>query len=407
MPKFNQQGIAQVLVLLLILAGIAAGVYLVGQRTNLLPKAYVSPSPFPSSFGKAIKISKKPQGVVIPITGDVIFGITIEGFFKLEGNQRDQTQYLIQRTVKNSKEDTSISIYSLKVNQTGENLSQIQLDVLNNDMVATDNILKDGKWHHIGAVIGDPSSENQFISLYIDGQLKASTKKKTNILPPSGDQFFYIGMNEYLEDLSKQQSLIGQIDEIRISSKIRYQNNFDLSLKPFPVDDDTLMLYHFDGNTKDSGSNSFGGEPIGSIEFSDSTIITAEGSPKSTPSPSACVPRPPCTLGEPDCQLQEPAEGWCPVIEIVDTDKDGFKDDIEKIIGTDYQDSCPDNSRDNAWPSDLNNDKIVNTRDESLLKRKIGRAQLYSKRYDLDGSGIIDNADLALLRIQFNKSCVN
>lgn len=35
----NQKGIAQVLVLVLILGGIVAGVYLVQQRTNLLPKA--------------------------------------------------------------------------------------------------------------------------------------------------------------------------------------------------------------------------------------------------------------------------------------------------------------------------------------------------------------------------------
>lgn len=39
MPKLNQQGIAHILVLILLLAGIGAGVYLVQKQTNLKPKA--------------------------------------------------------------------------------------------------------------------------------------------------------------------------------------------------------------------------------------------------------------------------------------------------------------------------------------------------------------------------------
>lgn len=39
MPSFNQRGIAHLLLLVLLLAGIGLGVYLVGQRTNILPHA--------------------------------------------------------------------------------------------------------------------------------------------------------------------------------------------------------------------------------------------------------------------------------------------------------------------------------------------------------------------------------
>lgn len=35
----KEKGIAQIIIILLIVAGIAAGVYLVQQKTNLLPKA--------------------------------------------------------------------------------------------------------------------------------------------------------------------------------------------------------------------------------------------------------------------------------------------------------------------------------------------------------------------------------
>lgn len=55
--RVNQKGFAHVLVMLLLVAGLAAGVYLVGQQTNLLPKAYeqktlsppITPTPIPTS----------------------------------------------------------------------------------------------------------------------------------------------------------------------------------------------------------------------------------------------------------------------------------------------------------------------------------------------------------------------
>ncbi len=42
MSKLNQRGIAHILVLLLLIAGLGVGVYLVQHQTNLFPKAAVS-----------------------------------------------------------------------------------------------------------------------------------------------------------------------------------------------------------------------------------------------------------------------------------------------------------------------------------------------------------------------------
>jgi hypothetical protein len=43
-----------------------------------------------------------------------------------------------------------------------------------------------------------------------------------------------------------------------------------------------------------------------------------------------------------------------------DCDNDGWSDGNElAFIGTDYQDACPENTLDNAWPADLNNDGLV------------------------------------------------
>lgn len=45
----KEKGVAQVIIILLIMVGIAVGVYLVQQRTNLLPKA-AAPSPAQSDL---------------------------------------------------------------------------------------------------------------------------------------------------------------------------------------------------------------------------------------------------------------------------------------------------------------------------------------------------------------------
>lgn len=63
----NQKGVAQILVILLLLAGIGTGVYLVQKQTNIFPKAY---NPTKSLSGP---ISPKQEYTLIPSTTSVIY----------------------------------------------------------------------------------------------------------------------------------------------------------------------------------------------------------------------------------------------------------------------------------------------------------------------------------------------
>lgn len=68
MPSFNQKGIAHLFLLVLLAAGIGLGVYLVGQKTNIFPRAAISdpisrpiilPSPSPSPSPTPAPTSKR------------------------------------------------------------------------------------------------------------------------------------------------------------------------------------------------------------------------------------------------------------------------------------------------------------------------------------------------------------
>lgn len=74
MPRLNQKGVIQLIPLLLLLAGIIAGIYLVQTRTNLLPKAYQinlpsnqydEPPPLVTSTSKGAQGLLKDAAIVV------------------------------------------------------------------------------------------------------------------------------------------------------------------------------------------------------------------------------------------------------------------------------------------------------------------------------------------------------
>lgn len=64
----------------------------------------------------------------------------------------------------------------------------------------------------------------------------------------------------------------GAIDEVRISTIARYTSNFTPANLPFTPDTDTLMLFHFDGNTNDASANAFSGAITGDVPYVTSDI---------------------------------------------------------------------------------------------------------------------------------------
>jgi len=90
------------------------------------------------------------------------------------------------------------------------------------------------------------------------------------------------------------------------------------------------------------------------------------------------------------------ADAGCTCPTATDSDDDGFSDDIERYLGTDPWDNCPDYGSDDAWPLDMNMDTWVTiTGDVIKYIGKVGL--LYTdpawgpavQRLDLSGDGAI------------------
>jgi hypothetical protein len=77
MKLLNQKGFAQLLVLVLIVAGVAVGTYLVSQKTNLIPKASDGlgeipiRTPFPESARKCLQDAECPDGYFCQLKEDL------------------------------------------------------------------------------------------------------------------------------------------------------------------------------------------------------------------------------------------------------------------------------------------------------------------------------------------------
>ena len=91
-----------------------------------------------------------------------------------------------------------------------------------------------------------------------------------------------------------------------------------------------------------------------------------------------------------------------------DPDCDFFKDAKEQYIGTDPNDNCPDNTSDDAWPPDINKNRMVNSLDIIYLKPAIGcmvGQPCYNRRYDLDANGSVQGLDAMFIRPFIGTGC--
>jgi hypothetical protein len=108
-------------------------------------------------------------------------------------------------------------------------------------------------------------------------------------------------------------------------------------------------------------------------------------------------------------QLAKVAVGEdCPLPFALDSDDDAFINGVEAFIGTDPLDACPDNLNDDAWPSDMDNNKTADLLDVLVYKpaanTNAGDAN-YKPRVDLDANGTVNLLDLLKFKQDFNKSC--
>lgn len=92
--------------------------------------------------------------------------------------------------------------------------------------------LGDGTLHHLAGTFGDGTA-----TLWLDG---AKVSFDSGLAPGDAGSGFRVGCS------GAGDAYEGIIDEVRLSSVVRYTEGFDRPSGPFEVDDDTIALFHFD-----------------------------------------------------------------------------------------------------------------------------------------------------------------
>lgn len=123
-------------------------------------------------------------------------------------------------------------------------------------------------WHHV-AVTRDAST--RAITLYFDGVLDGSVSGPAGDLSyqdgASGapkDPFLVLGAEKH--DTAGSNGLDGFVDELRISTTVRYTADFRPATVPHTVDADTAALYHFNDGGGTALADELGSSP-GDIRF--------------------------------------------------------------------------------------------------------------------------------------------
>jgi Concanavalin A-like lectin/glucanases superfamily len=120
-------------------------------------------------------------------------------------------------------------------------------------LCGTRNVL-DAQWHHIALIRRAASGE---MALYVDGVLDAhlpsSTATSGNLAYnvgratqyPNSDPFLVFGAEKH-DAGPLYPPFTGLLDEVRISTVVRYSGPFTRPAAPFAADASTAALYHFD-----------------------------------------------------------------------------------------------------------------------------------------------------------------
>lgn len=174
----------------------------------------------------------------------------------------------------------------------------------NGNTLCGTRVVADGAWHHVAVT---RSRANGTLRIFVDGVLDAEGPGPTgDVSYRDGrattrpkDPYLVIGAEKHDYDRTQYPSYSGWVDEVRLSTVIRYTGNFSRPVAPFTPDGNTAALYHFDEGpagpcqgvvTDNSGaaggpSNGqcrYGGSPAGPVYVSDQPFTGGQSTPTPT-----------------------------------------------------------------------------------------------------------------------------
>lgn len=264
--------LTKLLPFILLLGAIVLTALLLGQRTGWFNRAAPLTSPNPSSWGDAIVLDGRSYATAGQ-TGHPQRGYTVEAWIK--PYQKIFNSYILAKFSPNRNSmDLQVKAepdpqgsgkylvsYYFNVADTSQYCNQAT--ITKQRLVTPEELTS---WQHIAGVIQD----DRKLDIFVNGE-----RSTTNFNSISDvcliDDPLTIGARK-VSSSTIEGFFNGQIDEIRVSTIPRYQNNFTPPTNPFTSDAYTRLLYHLNGNLLDSSGNNFNGTGTGTMLYTPSTI---------------------------------------------------------------------------------------------------------------------------------------
>lgn len=257
--------------------------YVNGIVPAVAPTPTNTPTPTPiRNIGKALYIEDKAgngtastyatttdASGITAITNDM----TIEAWIKpeLKNNVFYETNTIFGRFANNSDFDV---LYNLQLQTFGyaQNISKPAFSIKTSKgyvyLNADYSIIDDGtKWTHLAL-----TKKGNELKMFVNGSLKATAL----ITDPLSDQTnailaFATRLNKY----TKPTTFFGVIDDLRLSNTARdVEDNWRKGIytRELTIDNNTLALWRFDGDLKDSGINHLDGTAFGDIAYTQGNV---------------------------------------------------------------------------------------------------------------------------------------
>ncbi len=353
-PPAGRQGFAHILLLILLLAGIALGVYLVQQKTNLFPKAFFPPSPPviepTTSFALSPSFTKLPDPVPLFQSEEFSSISSVANPIQIKLSYEVGDIVPVALLVRSDIDETNLFVAKLKFDKDLLEVVSVKLpDIPVNSQSPISSLSFIKNWV-------EQNFDNSNGSISLVGGVPAPGYKTNTVDQPGGLMTMILFKAKKAGSTS-----ISFTDESAIYRNTDNQNILINKVDAIVSIKETESCAAIITSAKDPGTGECKDFPTPcDVPEGWEKMDKCEGPPPS------CEPRPACLDATPPCLMPEPPGGWClpSSIKIGDGNKDGKIDLVDMSVLLSWF-----NKTGYLPPIDMNDDGVVNTFDFSLHRK--------------------------------------
>ncbi len=351
MPK-NQKGFAHILLLILLLAGIALGVYLVQQKTNLLPKAFL-PGAQPPEIAPSTSLALIPTLKTQTLDGSSQEeNVVQEGSVNIfQGLSSESAEPSTVRLSYYPGEEILVKLYAASdIDEANLFVAKIKFD---KDLLEVQKINYDRTFINNWV---EQNYDNSGGTISLVGGVPSPGYKTTP------------GNPSLMATIIFKAKKIGSTTISFTDESVIYRNSDNQNILQIKVDS-TISITEKPEEVCVQVITPAKDPKTGECKEFPTPCDVPEGwvkVDKCEAPPPSCEPRPACLDATPPCLMPEPPGGWCPPssIKIGDGNKDGKINLVDMSVLLTYF-----NKTGNLPPIDMNNDGVINTFDFSLMRK--------------------------------------